>query len=86
MSTNIGKVRASVHLIEKQGEKVEREQIEVTLNTFYNGKELGKCVQITLPYNFDKGYFHCTKKQAKKLRKLLKKSFTDEKSKIVEGI
>lgn len=74
MSTEIGKIKASVHLESKRDEPTQKKGIEVLVNTFYNGKELGKCVRITLPYN-NQGYFHCTKKQAKKLRKLLKKSF-----------
>jgi len=74
MSTHIGKLSASYHK-ESTLSSVVRENIKIEVNTFYNGTELGKCVQISLPYNYDVGYFHVTEKQAKKLIKLLKKSF-----------
>jgi hypothetical protein len=75
MVTKIGKIKASCLVESDINKPTVRREIEIQLNTFYSGIDLGKCVQITFPYSYNEGYFHCTEKQAKKLIKLLKKSF-----------
>jgi hypothetical protein len=68
MSTHIGSTKAST----------QNEQIKISVGTFYRGKNIGKSVQISLPYCYNKDYVLLDKKQAKKLIKLLKKCYQDE--------
>lgn len=78
MSTHIGKLSASFHKGYTKSSAV-REEIKVEVGTFYNGVESCKSVQISLPYNYNLDYFFLNEKEAKKLIKLLKKSFPKQK-------
>jgi len=72
MSTEIGTIKATVHSDNTTLTETIREKASLHINTFWNGQEYGKCVQLTLNYS-NKGYIHLTKDDTKKLiKKLIK--------------
>ena len=73
MSTEIGKVKGRVEETHYPDYTVDYSKSKMYVTRFYGGKKNGPMVQLTL--NMDKDYIQLTKKESKKLRKLLKKTF-----------
>lgn len=73
MSKEIGTITASYHKgITNLTQAPKKPTIEIDVSTFYNGKDKGKSVQITLPYDLrEVGYFHLDMDETKHLIELL---------------
>lgn len=73
MSTEIGKVNGRYEAKHHADFTVDYEKSEMYVNRFYGGIKNGPMVQLTM--STDKPYIQLTKAQAKKLVKLLNKTF-----------
>ena len=73
MSTEIGKVKGRFEEKHNGDMTVDYGKSKMYVGRFYGGTENGPMVQLTL--DMGKDYIQLTKKEAKKLRKLLKKTF-----------
>jgi len=73
MSTEIGKVKGRYEEKHNGDMSVDYSKAKMYVTRFYGGTKNGPMVQLTLDINKD--YIQLTKKEAKKLSKLLKKTF-----------
>jgi hypothetical protein len=81
MSTEIKTIKGSCHHHpRKESFDVEHKDAEVSLTRFWNGKQKGRCIQLTISQDggeYGTSYIHLTEKQCKKLAKALKECFDD---------
>lgn len=76
MSTNIRTIKGTYHKKVNGDFSVVRDNAEIMVTRFYNGKKLKTSVQITISqHNDDTSYIHLTKTQCNKLGKLLLECF-----------
>lgn len=73
MSTEIGKVKGRFEKNHHGDYSVDYGKSKMYVTRFYGGVENGPMLQLTM--SNDRPYIQLTKKEVKKLRKLLKKAF-----------
>jgi len=82
MSTEIKSIQGSCHSYpDRVSFKVEHAKAEVALTRFYNGKERGANIQLTVSQEggYGTSYIHLTQEQCKNLAQALIDSFDYEK-------
>ncbi len=82
MSTEIKTIKGSCHHHPEQGGfDVQHKGAEVSLTRFYNGKDRGTNIQLTVSQNgqFGHSYIHLTQEQCEELAKALIDCFDYEK-------
>jgi hypothetical protein len=80
MSTHIHEMEGTYHSKANADYSVERDKVTLYLTRFYNGKEYGRNLQITIDQHGPKGetsYIHLTEEQCKELGYILLKAFDD---------
>lgn len=82
MSTEIKTIKGSCHYHKRKATfEVEHKDAEVSLTRFFNGKNRGANIQLTVTQDGEYGtsYIHLTKKQCEKLAKTLLECFDYDK-------
>jgi len=83
MSTEIALIKGTYHVYpNKQTFEVKHEQAELQLTRFYNGKERGRALQLTVGQQGLGGvtsYIHLTPESCKELAQILLNAFDDTK-------
>lgn len=81
MSTEIKTIKGSCHKHISESYKVNHSDAKVSLTRFFNGKNKGTNIQLTVSQNGNYGtsYIHLTKKQCEKLAKTLLECFDYDK-------
>lgn len=80
MSTEIKSIKGSCHYHSKKGGfYVEHKDAEVHLTRFFNGKERGRNIQLTVSQDGEYGtsYIHLNKEQCEELAKALLECFDE---------
>ena len=78
MSTEIKTIKGTCHFHPRRGSfKVEHKDAEVSLTRFFNGKDRGANIQLTVSQDGESGtsYIHLTKEQCKELALVLNECF-----------
>ena len=78
MSTELKIIKGSWHRKVRESYKVTRDDAFLDLNTFYNGKDLGTNIQLTISQNGKGGetsYIHLNQEQCKELLETLQDYF-----------
>lgn len=73
MSTEIKTIKGTYHS-HFTTDKVERKEAEIAISRFYNGRELGSNIQLTI-IQANSTYIHLTKEQCKELVEVLLNCF-----------
>lgn len=82
MSTKIKTIKGSCHYHPRMGSfDVEHKDAEVSLTRFFNGKNRGANIQLTVSQDGEYGssYIHLTKEQCEELAKVLNECFDYDK-------
>ena len=77
MSTEIKTIKGSCHYHPRKGSfDVEHKDAEVSLTRFFNGKNRGTNIQLTISNDvYGTNYIHLTKEQCEELAKVLNECF-----------
>jgi len=78
MSTEIKTIKGTCHYHPRRGsQEVEHKDAEVSLTRFFNGKDKGVNIQLTVTQNGEYGtsYIHLTQKECEELSKTLLECF-----------
>ena len=81
MSTKIKTIKGSCHYHPRMGSfDVEHKDAEVSLTRFFNGKNRGTNIQLTISNDvYGTNYIHLTKEQCEELAKVLNECFDYDK-------
>ena len=81
MSTEIKTIKGSCHYHPRKGSfDVEHKDAEVSLTRFFNGKNRGTNIQLTISNDvYGTNYIHLTKEQCEELAKVLNECFDYDK-------
>ena len=81
MSTEIKTIKGSCHYHPRKGSfDVEHKDAEVSLTRFFNGKNRGINIQLTISNDvYETNYIHLTKEQCEELAKVLNECFDYDK-------
>lgn len=81
MSTKIKTIKGSCHYHPRKGSfDVEHKDAEVSLTRFFNGKNRGTNIQLTISNDvYGTNYIHLTKEQCEELAKVLNECFDYDK-------
>jgi hypothetical protein len=83
MSTEIKTIKGTCHYYPRKGSyDIERKDAELYLTRFYNGKDIGTNIQLTVSQNGGEcgtSYIHLNKNQCEELAKTLLECFDYEK-------
>ena len=81
MSTEIKTIKGSCHYHPRKGSfDVEHKDAEVSLTRFFNGKNRGTNIQLTISNDvYETNYIHLTKEQCEELAKVLNECFDYDK-------
>ena len=81
MSTEIKTIKGSCHYHPRMGSfDVEHKDAEVSLTRFFNGKNRGTNIQLTISNDvYGTNYIHLTKEQCEELAKVLNECFDYDK-------